>query len=82
MVEKDIESNTNEDQAEFENPSIYRVREMEFGGFIAFDPENIHCYRKRIKSKIITKKLRNPMKVTAFCAIDTYDPLTKRTQKG
>lgn len=52
IAEKDIESSSNDDHLDFDNPNILRVRELEFGGFIAFDPENIHVYRKRIKSKI------------------------------
>eukprot|EP00347_Sterkiella_histriomuscorum_P011081 403373826 len=82
ILEKDIEPAQNEQQLDFENMHIIRVKELEFGGFIAFDPENIHCYKKRINSKIISKKLRKPMKVTSITAIDQYDPLTKRTKQG
>lgn len=84
MADKDIESSgtPSEDQAEFDSPSIYRVLPLDFGGFIAFDPEYIHCYKKRIKTKVVTKKLRTPMKVTGFCALDSFDPLTKKTKEG
>ena len=82
MNEKDIEQGSSEDTVEFDNPNVYRVLPLHFGGFIAIDPENIHCYRKRIKTKVISKKLRNPMKITAFCAIDEFDSATKKTKEG
>lgn len=49
---------------------------------MAIDPDNIHCYRRRIKTKVITKKLRTSMKITGFCQIDEYDPATKKTKDG
>lgn len=80
IQEKDIEPVSHDDHVDFDSHHIYRVMELEFGGIIAFDPENIHCYRKRIRSKINSKRLRKPMKVSAITPIDQYDPLTKRTK--
>lgn len=55
---------------------------LEIGGFIAFEPDYVHCYKRRIRSKICSKKLRNVMKVTAICAIDKYNRETKLTEEG
>lgn len=58
------------------------MKELEFGGMIAFDTEFIHCYKRKLKSKLISKRLRKPMKVCAIAPIDKYDPLTKKTREG
>jgi len=73
MADKDIETSQNDDQVDFDTQTLYKLKELEFGGFIAFDPEHIHCYRKKIKNKVVFKKLRKPMKVTALTNIDQYD---------
>ncbi len=82
LAEKDIESASShhEDLAEFESPNIYRVLPLDFGGFLAIDPDFIHCYKRRIKTKVVSKKLRTTMKITGFCPIDHYDPATKKTK--
>jgi len=82
IADKDIEAGGVDETLEFEGVNIYRVVPLEFGGVIAFEPDYIHCYRRRIKTKVISKKLRNQMKVTSICAIDSYDPFTKRTKEG
>ena len=55
---------------------------MEFGGFIAIEPEFIHCFKKRIKHKVVSKKLRKPLKIKAICSIDKYNKDTKLTEDG
>ena len=82
MNDKDIESSSNEDICDFDNPNIYRLISLPFGGFLAIDPEHIHCFKRRIKTKVVSKKLRNSMKITAFCQIDEYDASTKKTKEG
>ncbi|CDW78610.1 dna damage-binding protein 1 [Stylonychia lemnae] len=82
MADKDIEPTSNDDQVDLESSTTYRIKELDFGGFLAFDPEYIHCFRKRIKNKIISKKLRKPMKITAFNSIDQYDPIMRKTKDG
>ena len=70
VAEKDLKpgevSATNEDVVELDNQNIYKIISLPFGGFIAIDPENIHCYKRRIKSKLVTKRLRKPMKFTGI----------------
>lgn len=58
---------------------IYKVFPLEFGGFIAFEPEYIHVYKRKIKNKIISKRLRTLMKVKSICKMDEYNPETKLT---
>lgn len=85
MADKDIEpvyGTSGDEDCVFESSHVYLLRPLEFGGFIAFDSDNVYLYRKRIRSKIVSKRLRNPMKITAICPIDEYDPQTKRTKDG
>jgi hypothetical protein len=74
MADKDIESGQAEEVADFESNQVYKVFPLIFGGYIAFEPELIHCYKRKIKTKIVSKRLKNPMQVTAICLIDQYDP--------
>jgi Mono-functional DNA-alkylating methyl methanesulfonate N-term len=53
-----------------------------FGGYLAFDPENVHLYKKKIKLRLLTKKLRTLMKVAAICQIDDYEPVLGKTPDG
>jgi hypothetical protein len=62
--------------------NIYKVMPLEFGGFLAFEPDYVHVYRKRIRTKVLSKKLRTSMTVKAICNIDKYNPITKLTDEG
>mgnify|MGYP001807394320 CR=1 FL=1 len=70
IAEKDIEAGPSDETLEFESQNIYRVMPLDFGGMIAFEPDAIHCFRRKIKTKVVTKKLRSSMKVVGFTAID------------
>ena len=52
------------------NQNVYRIFALPFGGFLAFDPENVTLYRKNIRLTLITKKLRKIMRVNAICPMD------------
>lgn len=84
IADKDIENaaSHHDVEAEFESPTVYRILPLDFGGYLAIDPDFIHCYRRRIKTKVVSKKLRSTMKITGFCPIDSYDPITKKTKQG
>jgi hypothetical protein len=56
---------------------------LPFGGFLAFEPEFIHCYKKKIRNKLVSRKLtRKPIKVSAITPIDEFDPSNKKTKEG
>ena len=75
LADKDIvDSGAIEDVCEFESNNVYKVVPLEFGGFVAFDPDYMHVYRKRVRTKVISKKLRSQMVVKAICNIDHYNP--------
>lgn len=80
--DKDIETSAVEDIATFESLNVYKVVPLEFGGYLAFDTDFVHCYKKRIRTRVVSKKLRKPMKIKDICQIDKYDPETKLTQSG
>lgn len=67
---------------ELENTNIYRVFPLAFGGFLAFDHEYIHCYKKKFRFKLVSRKLRKGMRIAAITQIDEYDPITKKTKEG
>jgi hypothetical protein len=52
------------------NKNVYRIFPLPFGGFLAFDPENVICYRKNIRHTLITKKLRKIMRINSICPMD------------
>lgn len=79
MTERDLEGQNQDEICEFKSLNIYKILPLEFGGFLAFEPEYIHVHKKEIKMSIISKKLRDSIKVTSICSIDTYDPATKTT---
>ena len=53
LVDKDI--NTSEESSEFENGEVYKVFGLEFGGFLAFESDALHVYKRRMKQKLVTK---------------------------
>jgi hypothetical protein len=55
---------------------------LEFGGFLAFEPDFVHVYKRRVKSKLLSKKLRTSMIVKAVCNMDKFNPVTKLTEEG
>jgi len=49
---------------------------------LAFDPENVTCYRKNLKLTLIAKKLRKVMRITSICPMDEFDSTKNRTKEG
>jgi hypothetical protein len=83
IIDKDVvDHGQSEDTCELDNVNVYLVHPLEFGGFMAFDPDCMYIYRKKLKTKIIQKKLRSQMKVKSICNMDTYNPVTKSTSDG
>lgn len=83
LTEKDIiDSQASEDICEFDNNNIYKIIPLDFGGFLAFDPDYMHVYRRKVRTKVISKKLRSQMIIKAVCNIDIYNPTTKLTEEG
>lgn len=56
---------------------------MPFGGLLSFEHSTFTLYKKQpLRHRLITKKFRKPLEVTAVCPIDEYDPLTCKTKEG
>jgi hypothetical protein len=55
---------------------------LPFGGLLAFDPENVTCYRKNLKLTLIAKKLRKVMRINSICPMDEFDSTKNRTKEG
>jgi hypothetical protein len=73
IAERELKSSdipSMEEVTELDNINIYKVIPLPFGGFIALDPENIHCYKRRIKFKLVSKVLRKPLRFSGFTLID------------
>ena len=73
---------TSEDTVQFESNEVYLIQQLEFGGYLAFEPNFVHCYKRRIRTKVVSMKLRNPMRIKAICQIDKYNSETKLTAEG
>ena len=82
VADKDIESQANEDVATFEGNNVYQIYPLDFGGYLAIEPDQIHCYKRRVKTKVVSKKLRKHMKIKAISRIDKYNSETKLTTEG
>lgn len=85
LIDKDLKSsdtNSTEDTVELEKLSAYMIYPLDFGGFLAIDPDNISVYKKKLKTKLLTKQLRKVMQVKAIIAIDEFDPATNLTKEG
>lgn len=72
----------NEDNVEFESPNVYKLLPLVFGGFLAFDSQTVHCYKKKIRFLLSSKKLKRPLRVTAVCLIDEFDAASGKTKEG
>lgn len=47
--------------------TVYRIVSLEFGGFLAFDIDQIAYSCGDFKQPLIYRKLRTPLEVTAIC---------------
>lgn len=85
IIDKDLKSsdtNSTEDTVELEKLSTYMICPLDFGGFLAIDSDNISVYKKKLRTKLLTKQLRKVMQVKAIIAIDEFDPYTNLTKEG
>ena len=45
---------------------VYKVEPLCFGGFLAIEADKVHCYRRNIQEKLLTKELRKSMRIKCF----------------
>ena len=50
----------------FESTTVYKVFALQFGGFLAFDIDQVH-YCALLDKITTTRRLRTPLPVTAIC---------------
>lgn len=55
---------------------------MDFGGFLAFDIDQLAYCSGDFKQPLIYRKLRTPLTVTAVCQVDHFDHTTGKTKDG
>ena len=68
---------------EFSSNTVYKVVSLKFGGFLAFDVDQVSYCSRDLKTKpSFSRKLRSSLAVTGFCEVDEYDYETKRTKQG
>lgn len=64
LVDKEFKTsdiNSTEDTIELEKLSTYLIHPLEFGGFLAIDPDNITVYKKKLRQKLVSKQLRKTL---------------------
>ena len=64
LIDKDLkysDTNSTEDTVDLEKLSTYMIHPLEFGGFLAIEPDAITVYRKKRMTKLLIKQLRRPV---------------------
>lgn len=68
------QQNIRTDIVEFSSNSIYKVFPLEFGGFLAFEPDNMIFCRRDNHDRMVYRRLRTPLMVKCLCAVDSLHP--------
>lgn len=85
IANKDLtDEDLKEESITLDSLTYERIYPLEFGGFLAFESDTIHCFKKNSKfqGKLCKARLRNFMSITGISPLDKFNKETGLTEEG